>query len=93
MSPRWAEVAGYALYLYFDEAHHRPHIPVRQGKARMATVDLETGELLAGRLPPKALHAVQHLLAEHRQEAITAFERTLRHEFPGRLDADEGEGR
>lgn len=92
MSPRWAEVAGYALYLYFDEPHLRPHIAVRQGRSRVATVDVQTGQLLAGELPPKALRAVQQLLATHRDEAIAAFERTLRHDFPGRLGDDGQEG-
>ncbi len=59
----------------------------------MATVDLETGTLLAGHLPPKALRAVQRLLADHRAEAITAFERTLGHESPGSLDAGKDEDR
>lgn len=86
MSPRWAEVAGYSLYLYFDEPHRRPHVAVRQGRTRVATVDLVTGELLAGALPPKALRAIQQLLADHRDAAIAAFEATVRHEFPGRLD-------
>lgn len=83
---------GDALYLYFDEPHRRPHIAVRQGRTRVATIDLATGELLAGTLPPKTLRAVQQLLADHRDAAIDAFEATLRHEFPGKLDLGNEEG-
>jgi len=53
MSPRWAEVAGYGLYFYFAERHRRPHVSVlKSGDG--ATVDLVTGEVLAGELPPAA---------------------------------------
>ena len=95
MSPRWAEVGAYALYFYFSEPHARPHVAVRHGKKRLANIDLETGELLAGHLEPKALRAVQQFLAEHREEAVAAFEQTLTHRFPGRLDtnAEEDEDR
>lgn len=85
MSPRWAEVSGYALYFYFSEPHERPHVAVRHGKKRLAT-----GELLAGHLEPKALRIVQQFLVEHRDAALTAFEQTRAHQFPGRLDESAG---
>ncbi|HVA60591.1 MAG TPA: DUF4160 domain-containing protein [Mycobacteriales bacterium] len=76
MSPRWATVAGYGLYFYAAERHERPHVGVRRG-AEHATVDLVSGELLAGALPPRVLKAVRALLAEHREEALRAFAATL----------------
>lgn len=87
MSPRWTTVAGYGLYFYAAERHRRPHVDVRRG-GEHATVDVVTGELLAGELPPRVLRAVQARLAEHRDAALRAFNETLEHRFPGTLDAD-----
>lgn len=85
MSPRWATVAGYGLYFYAAERHRRPHVDVRRG-GEHATVDLVTGELLAGELPPRVLKAVRRVLALHRDEALEAFNATLEHRFPGSLE-------
>ncbi len=72
MSPRWAVAAGFGLYFYFDEAHQRPHVAVQRG-GEGATLDLATGDVLAGSLPPRALRRARKLLAEHRDEALQAF--------------------
>jgi hypothetical protein len=65
MSPRWATVAGHDLYFYWSEPHQRPHVDVRGPDGR-ATVDVATGEVLAGRLPPRVLRAVARLFASIR---------------------------
>ena len=61
------------------------HVDVRRG-AEHATVDVLTGEVLAGELPPAVLRAVHELLAGYREEAVRAFNETLEHRFPGPLD-------
>jgi hypothetical protein len=85
MSPRWASVGPCHLYFYAHERHRRPHVDVR-GPGFDATLDVETGELLAGRMPPQLLAEVRRLLRRHRREALAAFEATLAHEFPGTLE-------
>lgn len=90
--PRWATVAGYGLYFYAAERHQRPHVDVRRGHDR-ATLDLTTGEVLAGELPPRVLRAVRRLLAEHREEALAAFHATREHRFPGTVEDEREEGR
>jgi len=87
MSPRWATVAGYGLYFYAAERHRRPHVDIRRG-GEHATVDVVTGELLAGELPPRVLRAVPSLLADNRDAALRAFNATLEHRLPGILEAD-----
>jgi len=88
MSPRWATVAGCTLYFYAQERHRRPHVDVR-GPDVNASVDVETGEVLAGQLSPRVLRAVRALLEAHRSEALDAFQAA----FEGRpFDRLEGEG-
>lgn len=85
MSPRWASVGNSKLYFYGSERHRRPHVDVR-GPGFDATLDLETGEVLAGWIPPKELRRVRRLLDQHRELAIEAFQRTLDLDFPGTLE-------
>jgi hypothetical protein len=72
------------LYFYGAERHRRPHVDVR-GPGFNATLDVRTGEALAGHLPPAELRQVQRLLERHRDLALEAFFRTLDHDFPGTL--------
>lgn len=85
MSPRWASVGNCKLYFYGSERHRRPHVDVR-GPGFDATLDIQTGEVLAGRAPPKELRRVRRLLAQHRDLAMEAFQRTLEFDFPGTLE-------
>jgi hypothetical protein len=78
MSPRWATVAGYDLYFYAAERHQRPHVDVRGPDGR-ATLDIRTGEVLAGRLPARVLRAVKTVLDAHRTRALEAFQAALEH--------------
>ncbi|MGH8901794.1 MAG: DUF4160 domain-containing protein [Egibacteraceae bacterium] len=81
--PRWADLAGHTLWFYYQEERQRPHGAVR-GEHR-ATVALDTGEVLAGYLPPKLHRAIRHFLAEHRGQAYAAWEATPRAEPPGSI--------
>lgn len=80
---------GYGLYFYYGERHRRPHVDVRRGSDH-ATVDIVTGEVLAGQLPPTVLRAVRDLLTSHQQQALEAFHAALEHRPPGRLQVQEG---
>ncbi len=96
MAPRFAEVDGLSLYLYHSEPHKRPHIAVRRGRQALATVDIETGEVIAGKLSAQEERSVRRLLDENRTAFRDAFEKALRHENPGTLDdsgtTTEGDG-
>jgi hypothetical protein len=80
-----ANIGESALYFYAHERHQRPHVDVRSPGFN-ATLDIETGEVLAGRLPNQVLRDVRATLRDHREHALEAFTKTLRHEFPGTLD-------
>jgi len=87
MAPRFAEVDGLSLYLYYSEPHQRPHIAVRRGRQSLATVDIETGDVIAGELSAQEERNVRGLLEEHRDAFRAAFEKALRHEDPGTLES------
>jgi hypothetical protein len=50
MSPRLAEFSGLVVFVHNREEHQRPHVQVRGGGQR-ATVDIATGDVLAGSPP------------------------------------------
>jgi len=79
---------GYGLYFYYGERHRRPHVDVRGGSDR-AVLDVVSGEVLSGRLPPAVLRAVQALLRQHQAEAVAAFYAALEHRPPGTLGDEE----
>lgn len=81
--PRWAEVAGHTLWFYYREEHRRPHVAVR-GEHR-ASLDLHTGEILAGRLPPRLHRIIVRYLREHAEEALAGWEAVRRAETPGSI--------
>lgn len=85
MSPHWASIGSMKLYFYGAEPHRRPHVDVR-GPGFNATLDVQTGEVLAGQLPTKQLRQVRQLLKKHQELALEAFDRALRHDFPGTLE-------
>jgi hypothetical protein len=81
--PRWATVAGHGLWFYYHEEHQLPHVAVRG--AHRATVRLQDGAILAGSLSTNVHRAVRRFLAEHREEAFTAWIATQRRERPDSL--------
>lgn len=96
MSPRFADVGGFSLWLYFSEPHQRPHVAIRSGRRRVATMDITTGELLAGRLRSHDLRRLQAFIKEHREALLAAFDAATRHSWPGTMrvakeDGDEQE--
>ena len=56
--------------MYFQQSEHNPpHIHALYGR-NMAVIDIQTGSVLEGRLPPKALAMVSELTAIHREELL-----------------------
>ena len=52
--------------MYFQQAEHNPpHIHALYGED-MAAIDIQTGEVLEGHLPPKALAMVREWAAIHK---------------------------
>ena len=94
MPPIWYDAGSFKLYFYSREEHRLPHVAVMAGRQRLATVAVETGEILAGSLTAQQHRRIRKLLAEHTAEALAAFDAALLQEPIARLDrkSEEGDG-
>ena len=60
--------------MYFQQAEHNPpHIHALYGD-EMAAVDIQTGNVLEGYLPPKALAMVQEWVGIYRNDLLWIWE-------------------
>ena len=65
---------GTIIRMYFQQAEHNPqHIHALYGE-NMATIDIQTGEVMEGHLPPKALAMVQEWAAIHKTDLLQMWE-------------------
>lgn len=61
---------GIIIRMYFQQAEHNPpHIHALYGED-MAAVDIQTGEILEGHLPPKALGMVREWATLHKEDLL-----------------------
>ena len=60
--------------MYFQQAEHNPpHIHALYGED-MAAINIETGEVLEGHLPPKALSMVREWIELHKNDLLKMWE-------------------
>ena len=65
---------GIIIRMYFQQAEHNPpHIHAIYGDD-MAAVTIQSGEVLEGHLPPKALSMVQEWISLHKDELLTMWD-------------------
>ncbi len=65
---------GIVIRMYFQQAEHNPpHIHALYGED-MAAIDIQTGEVLEGHLPPKALAMVREWSAIHKNDLLHMWE-------------------
>lgn len=65
---------GIIIRMYFQQAEHNPpHIHALYGED-MAAVDIQTGEVLEGHLPPKELAMVREWAAIHKNDLLHMWE-------------------
>ena len=64
---------GILIKMYFQQSEHNPpHIHAIYGEY-MGAIDIQTGELLEGDLPARALKLVQEWLKLHRDDILTIW--------------------
>jgi hypothetical protein len=60
--------------LSFDNKKHKsPHIHARYGEYK-ASFDIETAELIAGKMPPKQMRLVQAWIEIHKEELLADWQ-------------------
>lgn len=65
---------GIIIRMYFQQAEHNPpHIHALYNED-MAAIDIQTGEVLEGYLPPKALAMVWEWSAIHKDDLLHMWE-------------------
>jgi len=85
--PRISAFYGIVIWMYHDEIHHlgRPHFHARYGGDE-ASLTIETVEVLAGELPPRALRLVRDWASSHQEELRENWNRARRHEPLRRIE-------
>lgn len=64
---------GIIIRMYFQQAEHNPpHIHAIYGED-MAAIDIQTGEVPEGHLPPKALAMVREWAAIHKNDLLNMW--------------------
>jgi hypothetical protein len=63
---------GISIYLYAND-HNPPHFHVRYAEYN-ATVDIHSGELTEGKLPPRARLLIEEWRIIHQKEILESFE-------------------
>lgn len=70
--PRISYFYGISIYMYFDD-HAPPHFHAQYGGDE-ARVIIQTGDILNGRLPPRALRLVRKWLRSRRSDLLRNWE-------------------
>jgi hypothetical protein len=78
--PRISEFYGIVIEMYFDD-HPPPHFHARYA-GDVAKIEIATGAVIVGSLPPRALRLVREWLELHRAELEANWERAERLETP-----------
>ena len=81
--PKISEFYGIMVLMYFQdfERHRLPHIHVRYAQEK-ASIAIEDGCVLAGRIPPRQLKLVQAWMEIHKEELFADWELAVAGEQP-----------
>ena len=72
------------LYLIDNQQHHLPHIHAKYAEIE-ASISIEDGEILAGKMPRKQLRLVQAWIELHRDELLADWELIISGEPPYKI--------
>jgi hypothetical protein len=73
------------MYYYDDKKHNFPHIHAEYGEYH-ASINIETGEVLAGNLPKAKMKLVQAWLEIHKEDLIANWRLAVAGEPVFRID-------
>ncbi len=72
--PALSRFYGIIIRMYYQQAEHNPPHVHALYDGRMAAVIIETGEVMEGVLPPKALAMVQEWIRVYRSDLLQMWE-------------------
>jgi hypothetical protein len=82
--PRISSFYGIVITMYYGD-HPPPHFHARYGE-HSAKIEIPSGEILAGSLPPRALRLVREWVKQHQAELATNWERVVNSEKPDSIE-------
>ena len=78
--PRISVFYGIVIEMYFGD-HPPPHFHAHYS-GDSAKIEIASGDVIAGSLPPRALRLVREWIKEHRDELEANWERAVSYEKP-----------
>ena len=82
--PELCTFYGIRITLYFGD-HTPPHFHAQYGDAK-ASIRIDDGEIVAGKLPRRAGRLVEEWRSQHAEELAAAWNRAQRNELPGKIE-------
>ena len=76
--PKISEFYGISIYMYWGE-HGVPHFHAVYG-GYAASFAIETLEMLAGQMPPRAISLIREWAEMHKKELMENWERAKKHQ-------------
>jgi hypothetical protein len=81
--PELSRFFGIVIGIFYTE-HGRPHFHAAYGEFE-ASIDIESEEIISGKLPPRALSLVQEWCQLHKLELRENWERARQHKTPKKI--------
>lgn len=82
--PRISAFYGIVIEMYYGD-HPPPHFHAHYS-GDSAKVEIATGEVIAGSLPPRALRLVREWIGQHRRELEENWQRAVSYEKPRQIE-------
>lgn len=73
------------LFFFDDERHHKPQIHARYN-AYKASIEIETAEIIEGKIPNRQLRLVQAWIEIHRDELVADWALAVEGDTPFKIE-------
>ena len=80
--PSISDFFGITIYMYHAHGKHNAAYFHARYQGSDASIEIVSGMVLAGNLPPKVLKVIQEWRVRHGQELLENWERVKLHELP-----------
>ena len=75
--PTISQFYGIKVYIFFDD-HNEPHFHAYYGEFEVE-VSIKTGEVIVGKLPPRAMKLVNDWMKDHKSELLENWQLAEEH--------------